>query len=281
LLRVVTSGNFLIERNQVRLNFASPERIIQMRRISLVAVLSAASFGVLPVAASQPAGPGTAVSNPSGTNTVPPGQSVRLTIQPKPLTDREKMDLAVAKQRTATSITAGESQFVYVPGCRWIEKVNGVQVRTYREQGRQWNASTVRLKSEETNGYLTFDFFRNRLNYNGTSINADITAIGSEINEFNVTGAEFPGGTLRMQTCSTKKWTERGTNSGAKPNSFDEAGRGAGGVGMIDWNRNVQLQITPISNSIHYSSASEPNPRLIYTTTRLMAVQFYNFGVVH
>lgn len=251
-----------------------------MQRISLVAVLCVASFGIVPFAASQPTVPGATVPYQGGTNPVPTLQRVQLTIQPKPLTDREKMEIAVARQRTATSITTGQSQFIYAPGCRWIEKVNGVEVRTYREQGRQWYSSTVRLKNEETNGYLTLDFYRNHLNYNGTSINAEIMAIGTEINEFNVTGAEFPGGTLKMQPCTKKKWIERSTNSETQ-NSFEETGRGAGGVSMIDWDRNVQLQITPNLNRIDYSSATEPNPRQIYTTTRLMAVQFYNFGVVH
>ncbi len=83
-----------------------------------------------------------------------------------------------------------------------------------------------------------------------------------------------------MQACTKKKWIERSNNSETQ-NSSVETGRGAGGVGMIDWNRKVQLQISPSSKGIYYSSATEPNPRQIYTATRVVSVQFYNFGVVH
>jgi hypothetical protein len=197
------------------------------------------------------------------------------------LTPQQRSNLAAATQRTATSITAGQSVFSYVPGCRWIERVNGQQVRSYREQGRQRNSTVLRLKNEDTDGYLTFNFYRNELNYNGTSINAPIDSVGSEVNETNVTAAAYPAGTLRLKTCSTRDWEERVTAPAPRTFTFVETGRGAGGVSMLDQARGFQLQITPSQSAIHLSTAAQPNPRLLYTTTSVTAVQFYNYVNLH
>ena len=220
---------------------------------------------------------------PSPTAVPSPTPSVAGSQQLTP--EQLQVRVAIDKQRAATSITTSQSTFFYARGCRWIEKVNGVQVRSYREQGRNWNGTSITLKNEETDGYLEFRFYDMQVVYNRTSLKVPIESVSNEVNGDNITGVQYSGGQIQMRSCARAVepiWTEWSNGADSTSFTFAEVGRSILGVTLLDRSRQMQLQLSldPKRANIYFSTATQPKAEILYGNVRPTAVQFFSMAII-
>ncbi len=198
----------------------------------------------------------------------------------KPLTpEQQQVKDALAVQRAATSVSGGDSVFKYAPGFRWIELVDGKQVRSYREDSRNFTYTAIYLIEESTSNRVKLDFYAKRINYNPSGkFFVPIASTGSEVDASNVTYVGFSTGSLRLRP--NKTWIETGKGAGAKSFAFFEEARDCCNVYMVDPTRSMRLEVNMVSKTIYYSVPGMPKPQPLYAIDTALAVQFFSRAII-